>query len=251
MLDQMQPADGFVLTEQVRPRIEAAMAVRKLPKAGGQIIEHDINHVRCGASPAILNVSVTRSKDIYMKQLVTGAFCLLSIFAWSADTVAQTMPADHHRMPHASLSTPQEAGQGAFAAISEIVEILRADPKTDWSRVDVEALRRHLIDMDNVTLRASVAAVPVDGGARFDVTSDAPSVTASIRRMALAHSAAVTGMDGMTLQAGEIPSGARVTVTGANPAMIRGLGFIGVMTLGMHHQAHHLAIARGTNPHAH
>jgi hypothetical protein len=32
-------------------------------------------------------------------------------------------------------------------------------------------------------------------------------------------------------------------------AKLRGLGFFGVLALGMHHQAHHLMIARGQSPH--
>jgi hypothetical protein len=32
---------------------------------------------------------------------------------------------------------------------------------------------------------------------------------------------------------------------------IRGLGFIGILVSGSHHQAHHLAMAKGTFPHAH
>ena len=51
-----------------------------------------------------------------------------------------------------------EGGQAAFAAIQEIVSVLLADPQTDWDKVNIEALRQHLIDMDNVTLRAKVAA---------------------------------------------------------------------------------------------
>jgi hypothetical protein len=47
----------------------------------------------------------------------------------------------------------------------------------------------------------------------------------------------------------EVEGGARMTVTGPNPAMIRGLGFFGVMALGMHHQAHHMALASGADPH--
>ncbi len=43
----------------------------------------------------------------------------------------------------------------AFGAVQEIVEILEADPATDWSKVDIDALRQHLIDMDNVTLHAA------------------------------------------------------------------------------------------------
>ena len=37
-------------------------------------------------------------------------------------------------------------GHDAFGAIQEIVQILDADPNTDWSKVDLEALRQHLID---------------------------------------------------------------------------------------------------------
>jgi hypothetical protein len=32
---------------------------------------------------------------------------------------------------------------------------------------------------------------------------------------------------------------------------IRGLGFIGLMTTGAHHQEHHLMIAKGAGAHAH
>lgn len=41
---------------------------------------------------------------------------------------------------------------------------------------------------------------------------------------------------------------ADMTVTG-DEAQIRALGFVGVMTVGLHQQAHHLAIAAGTNVH--
>lgn len=143
-----------------------------------------------------------------------------------------------------------QGGQSAFAAIQEIVARLMADPATDWNRVDIEALRRHLIDMDNVTLRAAVETEPVAGGARFLATSQDPSVTASIRAMVLAHAATMDGVENWKMLAEEIPGGAALTVTG-DPVAIRALGFIGVMTVGMHHQAHHLALASGQNPHPH
>src|SRR5437763_2768602 len=41
---------------------------------------------------------------------------------------------------------PTSPGQAAFGAISEIVRLLKADPNTDWSKVNIEALRQHLID---------------------------------------------------------------------------------------------------------
>ena len=143
-----------------------------------------------------------------------------------------------------------EPGQGAFAAIQEIVEILIADPKTDWSKVNIDALRQHLIDMNDVTLAANVKNEPIDGGMRFDVTGEGP-VRDSIRRMTTAHAATMNGVDGWKFDAAEIEGGASLTVhaPAKDADKLRGLGFLGVLTLGMHHQIHHLMIARGENPH--
>ena len=73
-----------------------------------------------------------------------------------------------HPMDHTAMNTgatvPKLPGQDAFGAIQEIVEMLNADPKTDWSKVDLEALRQHLIDMNEVTLKADASPKPIDGG---------------------------------------------------------------------------------------
>lgn len=189
-------------------------------------------------------------------RLLSLALVLLLPTAALAD---QTAPMDHSKMDHAAMmaimsGSPAgvtEGGQSAFAAIAQIVELLNADPTTDWSKVNIEALRQHLIDMDNVTLRAEVAATATPTGASFTVTSADPAVQASIRRMVTAHAATMNGANGWTLAAEEAPGGAVLTVSGteADAARINGLGFIGVLTLGMHHQAHHLMIAKGMNPH--
>ena len=42
---------------------------------------------------------------------------------------------------------PTMPGQDAFGAIQETVSLLEADPATDWSKVNIAALREHLIDM--------------------------------------------------------------------------------------------------------
>lgn len=138
-----------------------------------------------------------------------------------------------------------EPGQSAFAAIQEIVAHLLADPDTDWNRVDIEALRQHLIDMNNVTLHAKVSESDIEGGARFEATSDDPAVTASIRAMVPAHVATMNGVRGWEMRAEEIPGGSALTVTGADAQKIRALGFIGILTVGAHHQPHHLAMAKG------
>ena len=180
-----------------------------------------------------------------MKRVMLAAVLMLG----TAAALAQGH--DHHgKAPSAPAAAPTQPGQAAFAAIQEIVQILEADPRTDWSKVDIEALRRHLVDMDNVTLRAAVTAVPTDKGVRFTVTGDG-AVRDSIRRMVSAHAAAMSGAGGWTFVATETEDGAvlAVTVPPQDLARVRALGFIGVMTRGMHHQAHHLALARGDKPH--
>ena len=160
--------------------------------------------------------------------------------------------ADMHaaHMNKFAAAKPLQPGQGAFAAIKEIVELLESDPKTDWSKVNIEALRQHLIDMNNVTLAAEVKSTPVDGGTQYLVTGTG-SVVASIRRMVTAHAATMNGVDGWNFKAADSEGGAVLTITVPvkDQIKLRGLGFLGVMTHGMHHQQHHLMIARGDHPH--
>jgi hypothetical protein len=65
---------------------------------------------------------------------------------------------------------PTKLGQDAFAAIQEVVRILEADPQTDWSKVNIEVLRQHLIDMNSVSLAAKSSSEPINGGVRLIVT---------------------------------------------------------------------------------
>jgi hypothetical protein len=142
-------------------------------------------------------------------------------------------------------------GQDAFGAIQEIVRILEGDRATDWSRVDIDALREHLIDMNEVTLRAISRAETIEGGLRILVTGSGRTLSA-IRRMVRAHAREVDARRGWSVAASPIADGVVLTVTATDPAevtKIRALGFMGVMVQGAHHQPHHLAIARGARPH--
>ena len=166
----------------------------------------------------------------------------------------------HHGADHSAVhrdvaspaegAVPTEPGQSAFAAIQEIVQILEADPATDWSRVNIEGLRQHLIDMNDVTLRAEVSSAPTETGALFKVTGTG-SVVGSIRRMVTGHAATMNGVGGWTFVAADIEGGAQLSVSAppSERAKVRALGFIGVLTRGMHHQMHHLMLARGGHPH--
>jgi hypothetical protein len=146
---------------------------------------------------------------------------------------------------------PTRAGQEAFATIAEITRLLDADPRTEWSKVNLEALRQHLIDMDDVTLRATVRSTDVPGGAAFTVTGTG-RVRDAIRRMTAAHGATMSAGQGLTWETVVTADGARVTVRSLDrtdaraTARIRALGFIGLLTLGDHHTRHHLGIADGS-----
>jgi hypothetical protein len=207
--------------------------------------------IRAASGTAIVCGPVFHPKERSMffnrRFIATAAVAMI---AASSFALAQTTP-----QHHASSAVPRMPGQDAFGAIQEIVRMLDADPRTDWSRVDLEALRQHLIDMNDVTLKAEVAATPIDGGVAIAVTGAGRTVEA-IQRMVPAHAHEVehTHLNGWSAKAETLPNGVRLTVTASDSrevAHIRGLGFIGLLASGSHHQPHHLAMARGEFAHAH
>jgi hypothetical protein len=146
---------------------------------------------------------------------------------------------------------PTEPGQGAFGALQQIVQILEADPHTDWSKVNLDALRAHLIDMDRVTLDAEAVVYPIEGGDRITVTGTGRTL-AAIQRLVPEEAMHLNGMRGWHLAAIRIHDGVILTVTTSDPkqvAMIRGLGFAGILASGNFHPRHHLEIARGEPMH--
>lgn len=141
-----------------------------------------------------------------------------------------------------------------MAAIQEIVRLLEADPNTDWSKVNLEALRQHLIDMNEVTLKAEVVAKPVNDGIVVTVTG-AGRTAQAIQRMVPAHAHEIeqSHLNGWSAKTESLPDGVVLTVTSSDAQQvqrIRGLGFIGVMVSGSHHQPHHLGMAKGEFVHS-
>lgn len=142
---------------------------------------------------------------------------------------------------------PTETGQSAFAAMAEIVALLRSDDDTDWAIVDIAALQRHLVDMDLLTTQAVSVATPTATGAVFEVTG-ADEVIGALHRMVPAHAPFLDAETSWMTEVAETTGGVVMTVTG-DASMIQGLGFHGLMTIGAHHQEHHLMIATGRSPH--
>jgi hypothetical protein len=192
-----------------------------------------------------------------MKTLSIG-FAALSVSAILVVHPVWGQEQQQHMMQmhgQAEAKMPMTSGQDAFGAIQEIVHLLEADPNTDWSKVNLEALRQHLIDMSEVTLNADATAKPIDSGFEATVTGKGRTVEA-IQRMVPAHAQEIarTHLNGWTAKTEQLPNGVVLTVTSDDPKQVqhlRGLGFIGFMVSGSHHQAHHLAIARGELVHTH
>ena len=152
----------------------------------------------------------------------------------------------HSGSVHSKLG-PLETGQSGFAALTEIVTILREDSTTDWSAVDIAALRRHLVDMHLLTTEAEVDVIQRHEGARFEIRGT-ERVFGAIRAMVPAHAPFLATETGWDVSTEELEDGVALIVDG-DAAQIQGLGFFGVMTIGAHHQEHHLMLAKGDAPH--
>jgi hypothetical protein len=169
------------------------------------------------------------------------------------EMMPEHMMGGHGGMHGSSATTPTLPGQDAFGAIQEVVRILDANPKTDWSKVDLEPLRQHLIDMNEVMLHAEAAPKQIDGGLEIAITGSGRTLVA-IQRMIPAYAQIANGHNRWSAKASELPNGELLTVTANDPKEIRhirGLGFIGLLASGSWHQSHHLAMAKGQFDHDH
>jgi hypothetical protein len=180
----------------------------------------------------------------------------LAVLGLGAPGMAAAQMTGHDAGSHAAhMNTTEpallEPGQGAFAALSEIVRVLQADPETDWATVNITALRDHLIDMDILVRDAVVSMESLPNGLRSVVTGDAKSM-ATATRMVPAHAAELQKDPAWTVTATVEPDRVILIVTSDDPATqlrINALGFYGLMASQDHHRAHHYAIARGVDVH--
>ena len=162
----------------------------------------------------------------------------------------------HHAGGHDAGSGPQPVmpGQDLFGALTEIVGILNDDPATDWTKVNIDALRAHLLDMHLVATESRPRADKIAGGLRFTLDSAGP-VGAAAERMLAAHGPILEATYGWqaVLETGnrEIHWSVRAPNGDWDVSRIRAMGFFGLLASGAHHQSHHLAISSGMgHPHA-
>jgi hypothetical protein len=155
---------------------------------------------------------------ITLGAVLGAALVAHTVLAQNPPMQHQPMHGGQTPMSHDAMraGAPTLPGQDAFGAIAEVVRVIDADPATDWSKVDLERLRRHLIDMNEVVLRSQVTQSEVPGGLVMDVTGSDRTEQA-IRAMVVPHAAELDRMPALAAKTELIPGGVRLTVTAKGP----------------------------------
>ena len=179
---------------------------------------------------------------------VTASAVLVGSSLSRAENASHLDHAQH--MSGGEAAVPTMPGQEVFGTIQEIVRMLEGDPSTDWSKVNITALREHLIDMDEVTMRAAATERALSNGIEITVTGGGRTIDA-IKRMVPAHTHELVAL-GWQARTDDLPNGVKLVVTTADPRQVfklKALGFVGIMVQGAHYQLHHLMMAKGEFAH--
>ena len=140
-------------------------------------------------------------------------------------------------------------GNEIFGTIQEVVQKLEADPKTDWSKVDLEALRQHLLDMKAFTEEVDVISKkPIANGVEIEVRPQTERAGIALKHLFSMHPAMLKMEKGWDMEATQNVDQWTITCTtkeSSEVEKIRALGYIGLLTEGAHHQLHHWMIATG------
>ncbi len=214
-------------------------------------------------------------KSINLSQIALTASLFASVIV-PTSTFAEDM--DHSKMNHAehmkqmgkmdkpitpmnptpktipSSAIPlKEAGNAIFGTIQEVISKLDADPNTDWEKVDIEGLRQHLIDMENFTSGVDVLSQKnIEKGAEIVIRAKSEAAHHSLTRALKAHPSMMESETGWTMDVKQNKERFTLKIETKKQeevARLRGLGYIGAMSLGNHHQVHHWMMASGSNPH--
>lgn len=154
----------------------------------------------------------------------------------------------------AAASAPGPALAGAppvLALLARLLARLEADPTTDWRRVDLEAARQHLADLDRVTLLARVAAEELPGGVALRVSGEDPATVAAIRRLLPERAARLAEARRWRVATAPAEDGLRVEIKSLDPreaGRIRALGLAALLVAGPLDEAYLLEVARGGPP---
>lgn len=174
-----------------------------------------------------------------------GFILVLFLFALTG-----TVKAQHHHKHENEGTTLKMPGNEIFGTIQEIVKKLESDPNTDWSKVDLEALRQHLLDMKAFTEEVSVVSKKrIKQGVELRVKPETKRATAALKKLFAMHPAMLKKEKNWDMTAKPYNNQQWIiTVTTKDESeveKINALGYIGILAEGAHHQMHHWMIATG------
>ena len=146
-----------------------------------------------------------------------------------------------------------ESGTDMFATIQEVIGKLEADSDTDWSKVNLEALRQHLRDMFEFSYNVDVISQqPIEHGVKIVVKPVTVRAEQALDKVLAAHPMMLKMETGWDMQSSKANGEYQIiasTTKASEIDKIRGLGYIGLLAIGNHHQPHHWAMTKGKNPH--
>lgn len=159
--------------------------------------------------------------------------------------------AQHH---HHGMSSPlTKSGNDIFDAIQEVVEKLEADPNTDWSKVDLEGLRQHLIDMKAFTEEVDVLSKEdIENGVKIIIKSQTERAENALTNFSKMHPRMLKMEKDWDMQMESDSETWTIVCTTSKPeevVKLRALGYIGLVVEGAHHQLHHWMMATGKMKH--
>jgi len=193
---------------------------------------------------------------IKKSSLLLAVFFTLPVLAETRNEVHSLQDNMTQHSQHQSRQTTSgltESGTDIFATIQEVIKKLSADPTTDWSKVNLEALRQHLRDMYEFSYNVDVLSQqPIAGGVSIIVKPLTVGAEKALDKVLKAHPMMLKMETGWTMQASKKNGKYHISTTTTKPEevdKIRGLGYIGLLAIGNHHQPHHWAMAKGQNPH--
>lgn len=178
--------------------------------------------------------------------IVTLLFTPLTLFAQDMSGHRQ-----HNQENEAQQLT--EPGHDMFGTIQEVIRKLEEDPETDWSEVNLEPLRKHLLDMRDITEHVQVLVQkPIEKGIQIKIQPTRKRAKSALNRVLNAHPDQLKKETGWRMNVTKKEATYLLEVTTSQSheiSKIRGLGYIGIMAYGKHHQQHHWKLATGQHPH--
>ena len=182
---------------------------------------------------------------MFLNKITTFALKWIAIFMVFGITGTAYGQHDMHQN-----STPlTEPGNDIFGTIQEVVQKLEANPDTDWSQVNLEALRQHLLDMKAFTEEVEILSKDqIEKGIEITVHPQSEKAVQALKKLFNMHPEMIKKEKGWDMNAEQDGNNWIITCTTINESeiqKIRALGYIGLLTEGAHHQLHHWMIATG------